>query len=618
MKFLLLSLFLLTGIPAICQVSSSNLPQENQAEAALENGNYPTAIRLYEEALEIRKAKYPGGVDSSLRSLMEISNAIDNLVIAYGKAENYEKQVELCEEQSSQWRSAMQLFPDKPSPYLEYGLSQIQMAESFQSLLQYDKALSVCEDLIYFYEHPNGREPFIFVAKQIIPFAHSRAGEILKDKGDLQASVMHHEKSVTYWLEALKKLDERLYYEKIAQQSEICVQRFGKLEDSLNVIKYAEIAVKYYEILTGMEPENEEYIQEVMSALNTLGIYKSGRGDYQEAIMHFQKSLKINQKQYDQDSNIEYLNQMAAVNLKISQCYKSLHDTKGEAQHLSARIELLQKYQDLNSSLDYSYTISGNQYTLAKLYEKLTENAQALAVLEESIAMGQVALQKDPDNVRKKQWQWIQEFYRYQLLRKIREYETAKSSLDRLTEIFTTLESDEPGIQYSEHLNEVEISKNELDYPDIVVLDAEIEALDEGPLKFEKTKALIQLMKKKMKKDPSMKLSYVKHTSALAWTGLMTGNYKESIKALKKAMRVKPVDPYLITNYAPCLLFMGKYKKAEKVYRKYYNEPFKPGEKIMSGFLDDLQVFEEEGKIPEEHQQAVHQIKEKLTLWDNE
>ncbi|MEM8527534.1 MAG: hypothetical protein AAGG68_23030 [Bacteroidota bacterium] len=77
-------------------------------------------------------------------------------------------------------------------------------------------------------------------------------------------------------------------------------------------------------------------------------------------------------------------------------------------------------------------------------------------------------------------------------------------------------------------------------------------------------------------------------------------------------MKIKPVDSYLITNYAPCLLFLGKYKKAEKVYFKYYDEPFKPGEKIIDGFMNDFEEFEEKDVIPEQHQVKVEKIKAKL------
>ena len=86
-------------------------------------------------------------------------------------------------------------------------------------------------------------------------------------------------------------------------------------------------------------------------------------------------------------------------------------------------------------------------------------------------------------------------------------------------------------------------------------------------------------------------------------------------KALKKAMRIKPVDPYLITNYAPCLLFIGKYKKAEKVYSRYYNDSFKPGQQIIDGFIDDFGKLEEKGIIPNEHREKVDEIKAKLTSW---
>lgn len=617
MKATFIYLFLIVSVQSFGQDSWTNLPQEDQAEKAMDEGNYPLAISLYEKALEIRKAKYPKGIHCSIIALKEVTTAMDHLIVANSTAGNYKQHIELCRELSAWSKKGMEVFSSQPSPYLEYGLVQIKMAESYQALGQYDRGVEVCQTLIDYFSNTGNNRPFKFVAKQIVPFAHSRAGEILKDQGKLKASATQHVRSVAVWQNTLKELNRTLVHEEIAQQSEICVQRFAKLKDSTLVVKYAEIALKHYEILLKGDPGSKKITRKVQEARNALANYKSAWGKYEEAIGYYTKSLAIHEKQFGQTGNAADLEQMTALNLKISKSYESLNNASKSTEHLFTRIEQLKDLQELLPSIDYSYVISRNQYNLAKKHESLSRYAEALTVLDESILWGQKAIKLDTTNTRKKEWQWVQEFFRYQLLREMKDYKLAYSSVGRVKQIFTDLEALEPGIQYSEHIKAMEISQRELAYPDILKLDKEIEELEEGEIRFEKSLALVELLKKKMRKDRSLRLSFIKHTTALGWTGLMTGEFKIAKKALKKAMRIKPVDPYLITNYAPCLLFLGKYKKAEKVYTKYYDAPFKPGKKIIEGFVDDFKDFEENGIIPEIHREKVDEIKAQLKIWEN-
>ncbi len=616
--FIYLFLFLFVSHQSFGQRTWTNLPQEDQAEIAMKEGNYTLAIRLYEKALDLRKAKFPKGIYCSPFALDEISTAMDHLIVANSKAGNYKKHIELCQELSTWSKKGMEVFPSKPNPYLEYGLVQIKIAESYQALDQYDKGVEVCQTLIDYFSNPGNNRPFKFVAKQIIPFAHGRAGEILKDQGNLKASATQHEKSVAAWQNTLKEVKETLVHEKIAQESEICVQRFAKLKDSTLVVKYAEIALEHYGILLKGDRGNKKITRKVQEARNALANYKSAWGQHEEAIGHYTKSLAMHEKQFKQTGSPDDLEQMAALNLKISTSYESLNNAAKSTEHLLIRIEQLKDLQALLPSVDYSFAISINQYNLAKKQEGLSRYAEALAVLDEAILWGQKAIKLDSTSTRKKEWQWIHEFFRYQLLRDMEDYKLAYGSLSRLKQVFTGLEALEPGIQYSEHIKAMEISQSELAYPDIVHLNKEIEELEEGKMRFEKSLVLVGLLKKKMRKDRSLRLSFIKHTTSLGWTGLMTGEFKIAQKALKKAMRIKPVDPYLITNYAPCLLFLGEYKKAEKVYTKYYDAPFTPEKKIIDGFVADFVDFEENGIIPEIHREKVEEIKAKLEAWKNQ
>lgn len=619
MKYTLLSFLLMVSFESFGQDSWTNLPQENQAQEALDQKNYSRAIQLYSKALEIRRDKYPNGLyRCDIDAFKEIVKAIEQLATTYENANDYTTAIKQYEALSAWSKEGIQKFPYQSNPYSEYGLAEIQISRNYQALGQYDKGIAIGQKLINYFQDSRNNKYFKYVASQIIPIAHGRIGEILSDKNQLKASVAQHEKSIDAWRKALGQVKEELVYEKIASQAEFCVNRLKKLKDTTNVIKYGELSLKYYNLLLNMDTEEEDILRGIENIGNILAFHKAGRGAYKEAIEHFQKSLAINEKKFQQSGSAEHMKQLTAVNFYVSGYYESLNNTSASAKHLAIRIEQLIKLQELLPAKDYSYSISRNKYNLAKKYEDLTKYTQALTVLDASIALSPIAIERDPESTKKKEWQWIQEYFRYQLLKEMKNYELAHSSLRRLKDIFIELEALAPGISYSEHIKEAEISQRELAYPEVLQLTAEIDKLDDGKVKFDKLSTLVKLLKKKKRKDKLMRLSYLKHTSELAWTGLMTGNYKASKKALKKATRLKPVDPYLLTNYAPCLLFMGKYKKAEKVYAKYYNAPFKPGKKIIFGFIEDLEAFEEKGVIPTKHRAKVEEIKDQLSAWNME
>lgn len=587
---------------------------EEQAHAALKEGNYIQAIHLYKEALDFSKAKYPH-IHCSLTAYKEIVEAMDNLIKAHRKAGNHPTSIALSEELSSWAMEGMEQFKASTAPFLDYGLTQISIAESYQALKEYDKGLKICQELIKFNLDPGKPTPMKYVAKQIVPFAHGRSGKLLNAKGDIAASAKEHANSVAAWQKTLETVKANLIHEELAKEAQYCFLRYEKLQDTTQAIAYLNIALKQHEILMEREPDNTEFSSGVKTVSNTLASYQEALGEYEQAIAHNKRSLKINEAQFDETNEVEYLEQLAAINLKLSRCYQATNDVAASAQYLAARIDVLKQLEARLKDLDYTYPISRNLYNLAKKYEAIEQHENALESLDASIEWTPLAIEKAPENTRRKEWQWIQEFFRYQLLMKLEDYETAHSSLRRLKEVFTSLEELEEGTQYFDHINEIECSQRELAYPDVVALDAEIGAMEEGKEKFEKYRTLIKLLKKKKKKDPVMEMPFVMHTSQMAWDGLMLGEYKPTAKALKQAMRIKPINPYLITNYAPALLFMGKYKKAEKVYAEYYDQTLTPGKKILSGFTKDMKEFEEEGVVPEAHRAKVEEIKGKFEEW---
>lgn len=85
----------------------------------------------------------------------------------------------------------------------------------------------------------------------------------------------------------------------------------------------------------------------------------------------------------------------------------------------------------------------------------------------------------------------------------------------------------------------------------------------------------------------------------------LLGKFKEGEKYSLEAIKVDPSRKYVYTNLAPALLFQGKVKEAEELYRKYKAD-------FKDSFIDDFAEFERLGVIPEERKVDVKQIKAML------
>jgi tetratricopeptide (TPR) repeat protein len=73
----------------------------------------------------------------------------------------------------------------------------------------------------------------------------------------------------------------------------------------------------------------------------------------------------------------------------------------------------------------------------------------------------------------------------------------------------------------------------------------------------------------------------------------------------REGLEVDSTQTSIYTKLASSLLLQGKYKEAEKIYKKYKSE-------LKESFLSDFEQFEAEGIIPPEYKSDVEMIKELL------
>ena len=103
------------------------------------------------------------------------------------------------------------------------------------------------------------------------------------------------------------------------------------------------------------------------------------------------------------------------------------------------------------------------------------------------------------------------------------------------------------------------------------------------------------------KKSPSWKNKYVTTLGNLSYFSIFKKKYEEAVKYAKNGISIDETQTYLYTNLASALLFQGKYNQAKSIYIKYKDE-------FKTGFIEDLEVFEQNNIIPVKYKNEVKEI----------
>lgn len=101
------------------------------------------------------------------------------------------------------------------------------------------------------------------------------------------------------------------------------------------------------------------------------------------------------------------------------------------------------------------------------------------------------------------------------------------------------------------------------------------------------------------------------HYNSLAWYQLLTGEFKNCEKTIKKGLKLDSNNLYFYTNLPATFLLQGKYKKALKSYGEWKDKPFAVNddyETFKDVFLDDIKTFKQENIIPKNLETDVENI----------
>ena len=119
-------------------------------------------------------------------------------------------------------------------------------------------------------------------------------------------------------------------------------------------------------------------------------------------------------------------------------------------------------------------------------------------------------------------------------------------------------------------------------------------------------------LKLRAQKNPSYNLSLAETLNDKAWFGFFLSNFADSETAIREGLALDQSNQYLATNLPHALLFQGKIKMAQALYKQYKNQSFEEDSAFKDVFLEDLALFQKAGIIPAELMKDVEKIRAML------
>ena len=102
------------------------------------------------------------------------------------------------------------------------------------------------------------------------------------------------------------------------------------------------------------------------------------------------------------------------------------------------------------------------------------------------------------------------------------------------------------------------------------------------------------------------KHDFAQMLSNMSFYSILEGKSHEGMIYAYEAIHSDPTVHMAYINLAAALLFQGKYKQAERIYRQYKNE-------FKDFFLADFEEYAKQGVIPKERENDVERIKQILS-----
>ena len=285
------------------------------------------------------------------------------------------------------------------------------------------------------------------------------------------------------------------------------------------------------------------YDPEVAMTLNNLALLNCSTHCFTEGETMFKEALET-YRRLAQSNPQAYEPYVAGALNNLAILYKNtLRFTESEAMYKEA-LEIYRRLA-LSSPKAYELDVARTNYNLGLLYKDLEKSAEAIPRFEEASVLFRRLAHENPI-----QQQFYENclFYLYQLYGGVKDYLAAYHL-------------------YQEWL---------------------------------------PIMKKNYEANPeSQQRDYAANLCNQSFFCFFAKQYAEAEQYAREGLAVDSTQHWIAANLASALLFQGRYKEAEQIYRQYKDE-------LKDSILDDFNQFAEAGVIPKKYEADVEKIKKIL------
>lgn len=518
----------------------------------------------------------------------------------------YELQKELCND-----------YPDDIDNQNSLGASHHGLGDIYFELGDFKKALANYEEYNTIEKGLRKLYPENVDYIKNLATSYSKFGEVFASLGQWEKALVNSQE----YFKVSKYLHETFPYNVSFKSGfAISCQFLGHTYEKLG---YTDKALKYYKNYRELElelhsayPNNPEYKHHLAISYSFLGSLYRSLGNPDKALEYYKPFFKLEKELSDQfPNNLDYKKKLALSYSHLGWEYRSIGDLKQSFHNYFEYNKLCQNLLNefpnnlkFKESLALSFQGLGYTYFLfddfdngllyydkfnqlqEKLYEEQPDNTEFLYRLAGANEILALLWERENKDLNKAKYYLIRSSKLYSKLLLI--YPNNDKYKKSYVNLISKLKDTEI-FQGSEHI--LYLISSATDSSELY--DLYIKLLDS------------------YEKDGVGDNTKVEALNSIAWYGLLTSNFIDAEKNIRKGISLVPEYKYLYTNLAPALLLQGKTKQAISEYKKWANKPFNEANlpTYKEVFLADFKEFEAAGVIPENRRKDIEKIKKILS-----
>ena len=542
---------------------------------------YPKAKLYYTRSLDIARSLYK---ENPRDNEHYVANALNNLACLYSVTKHYDESEQMLKESLEIY---LRLSEDNPQIY-DYCVSETfrYMGELYKASLQYSKSETAYKKSIEIKKN-------LFENNSL--YYESALAGCLYDLGVVYMGMHQYSDSEQMYKESLeicKKLykNSPRFYERLTADN-----LYGLALLYYNINSPDESEQSYKEALViyrRLSEDNPQVYDDIIAAILTdmanlyclKQCYSDGERSYKEALAIFRRLSEDTPQVYDYYV-VATLNNLAAL-YNNTKRYSESEDMYKESLEIYRRLSV--DNCDLNK---YHSGMSDILHNLAILYMEIQRYSESELLFQEAL---EIRRKLSEDN------QIVYEPYLAATLYNLgnlyffgmQRYDESEKLYKEAMEILYRLSGYNP--HYEQSIVVVLINMANL-YFVTQNYNKSIEMYEES----------IEIMRNLSKESIYTCEMLIMVLGDCSYLCLIMQEFSKAEQYAREGIEVDPTQTFFYSNLASSLLFQGKYKEAEKIYKQYKTE-------LKDAFLSNFKQFEEAGIIPKKYKSDVEKIKQLL------